>query len=234
MEEFELENNREEEAEPKEESRVWRAFSALIALLLIAGLTYFSGVYQALFYQRTPDVIREETKESMVDAETIKIPLAVFIFSGSETVGSVRSEEDARRLALNASRVWEQAGIMLEIRSIRRLELTEEELEMFYALPARFASGVADLDPNAINVFLVPHLGGANGYAFSDIRSVAVADYTSVYDFRALAHEVGHILGLSHVPSEEGRLMYRGANGIALTLEEILRSREAAASLFPL
>ena len=55
---------------------------------------------------------------------------------------------------------------------------------------------------------------------------MAVADYTTVYDFRVLAHEIGHLLGLSHVPVDRNRLMYQGANGSELSLEEIMRSLE--------
>ena len=63
------------------------------------------------------------------------------------------------------------------------------------------------------------------GIAFGGLYSVAVADYTTVYDFRALAHEVGHVLGLHHVSGSRGQLMYRGANGFKLSLEEIERAR---------
>ena len=64
--------------------------------------------------------------------------------------------------------------------------------------------------------------------AFGGLRSVAIADYTTVYDFRALAHEIGHLLGLSHVPVDRNLLMYQGANGSELSLEEIMRAREIA------
>ena len=82
--------------------------------------------------------------------------------------------------------------------------------------------------PATINVFLVGNLGGINGISFGGLSSVAVADYTTVYDFRALAHEVGHTLGLSHVPEVRGRLMYQGANGSLLSSKEIQRARIGA------
>ena len=49
-----------------------------------------------------------------------------------------------------------------------------------------------------------------------------------MYDFRAFAHEVGHVLGLDHVSGSRGQLMYRGANGFDLSLVEIERARISA------
>ena len=35
--------------------------------------------------------------------------------------------------------------------------------------------------------------------SFTDLIIAIVADYTTGYDFRVLAHEIGHILGLSQL-----------------------------------
>ena len=71
---------------------------------------------------------------------------------------------------------------------------------------------------------------GANGIAFPGIGVMAVADYTTEYDFRVFAHEVGHLLGLGHVQDSNSRLMYSGANGSKLTESEVLEARETAAN----
>jgi hypothetical protein len=80
-------------------------------------------------------------------------------------------------------------------------------------------------------VFLVHSLDGINGIAFVGGRTVAVAEFTTVYDFRVLAHEVGHILGLSHV-REGGRLMSTDAGGAELTVEEAEKARQTLVDIF--
>ena len=57
---------------------------------------------------------------------------------------------------------------------------------------------------------------------------MAVADYTTVHDFRTLAHEIGHILSLDHVRADNQRLMNSGANGTILSIDEITRARSRA------
>lgn len=57
------------------------------------------------------------------------------------------------------------------------------------------------------------------------------ADLTTVPDFRVLAHEIGHVLNLKHTDQSRARLMYQGANGFDLALDEIKTAREAIKSL---
>ena len=125
----------------------------------------------------------------------------------------------------NASRIWNQAGITLTIKNIYTVSKSDEEMKIFSDTPAVFMQNIDEFDATTINVFLVGNLGGINGIAYSGLYSVAVADYTTVYDFRVLAHEVGHILGLNHVSESKERLMYRGANGFLLSLVEIEHAR---------
>jgi len=58
-----------------------------------------------------------------------------------------------------------------------------------------------------------------------------VADITTVFDYRATSHEIGHVLGLKHVVPIN-RLMARGVNGFDLTDEEIEISQGNALSMF--
>ena len=93
-------------------------------------------------------------------------------------------------------------------------------------------SDIVGFDEATINVFLVGNLGGINGIAFGGLNSVAVADYTTVYDFRALAHEIGHILGLHHLLGSKGQLMvYKDIHEKKLRIamaDEFDRLKEAA------
>ncbi|MCH8889402.1 hypothetical protein IID26_03195 [Patescibacteria group bacterium] len=197
----------------------------VVALAVISGLLYISGIYQFFIYQRTPPSLNQAEIVSRVDAQTLSIPLTIFIITGNESYGSIRSEENALHLVENASRIWDQAGITLTIKNIYTISKSDVEMKIFSDTPAVFIQNIDEFDEATINVFLVGNLGGINGIAFSGLYSVAVADYTTVYDFRALAHEVGHMLGLNHVEGSRGQLMYRGANGFNLSLVEIERAR---------
>ena len=94
-----------------------------------------------------------------------------------------------------------------------------------YQNPRAVINNLQNFDLESINVLLVGNLGGINGVSFGGLNTVAVADYTTVFDFRALAHEVGHSLGLSHVSKSSGQLMYQGANGFNISIEEIETAR---------
>lgn len=220
-----------EEEQEEERSAVFQILRAVVALVVIIGFVYISGVYQYLFYQRTPSSAEQQYVESEIDAQNISIPLTVFVVLSDGLRRSERSEEDLQRLVENADRVWEQANIDLEIRDTHFLLQTEEEIELLFVAPSLFIQNVDEFDSSAINVFLVGNLNGLNGIAFGGLHVVAVADYTTVYDFRVLAHEIGHVLSLDHVREDAERLMYQGANGFTLTLEEIMRAREAAERL---
>ena len=202
-----------------------KVLMGIIALVVIAGLLYISGIYQYFFYKRTPLSVKQPTIENRVDADLIAIPLNIFIIRGNEPYGSTRDNDNVLNLVENASRIWEQAGLTLVIKNIYSISKSDEELKVLYNTPILFIKNINHIDEVAINALLVGTLGGINGIAFGGLRSIAVADYTTVYDFRAFAHEVGHILGLSHVSGSTNQLMYQGANGFKLSLEEIEHAR---------
>ena len=216
-----------EEEEIQKPSVLARIAKGAIVLLILWGFVYLSGFSQYFLYQRTPPEARQESVASVIDEKEILVPLSIFILRNDEENGSKRTKENVRDLVQKASQIWNQANIELEIKDIWEIEKSDEEIALLLDATGIFLAGIKEYDRSSINVFLTEKLRGINGLAFGGFLSIAVADYTTVYDFRALAHEVGHILGLSHVQNAQ-RLMYRGANGFELSFAEVLRAREGA------
>ena len=207
-----------EEEITRKESLTWRVTKGVVALVVVFGFVYISGIHQYFLYQRTSPSAQQQEVQSQIDAERFVVPLTIFIMD------SQRAREDIARLVENSDRIWEQASIDLEIKSIQELNMSTRDLQ-------EFIKNLEEYDSSAINVFLTGNLGGINGISYGGLYAVALADYTTVYDFRVLAHEIGHILGLSHVPVDKSRLMYQGANGFNLSLKEIIRARRAVERL---
>lgn len=222
----------EEEIEKKEPKPIWKTLLVTsVVLMVIGGLIWLSGGYQAFLYRKTPP-IKEKELQSILEAENIVVPLNIIVFQNEGNFGSQRDKTNIRQLIDNASRIWAQADITLLIRAIHSIEATDDTISQFFKTPNLLAKDIPQFDLTIFNLFLVGNLGGINGIAFGGINSLAVADYTTVYDFRATAHEIGHLLSLSHTEEARDRLMFRGANGTRLTEGEIMAAYTAALELF--
>ena len=218
----------EEEEEIQGPSVFARIFKGIVVVVILIGFVYLSGVSQYFFYKRTSPDVKQEPVVSAIDAEEITVPLSIFIVRNDEENGSKRTRENVSDLVTKASQIWEQANIELEIKDIYEIERSDDEIALLLDATRTFLERVEGYSQSAINVFLTEKLRGINGISFGGTLSVAVADYTTVYDFRALAHEVGHALGLGHVQNAQ-YLMHQGANGFELSLQEVIRARENAA-----
>ena len=130
--------------------------------------------------------------------------------------------------------IWGQAGIELVSRSIARITAPADALiDLSQGDTNAFLNGLYDgsievSDPAEINGFYVRSLGRINGITPVGTRVFLVTDQPSVHDERVSSHEIGHILGLHHETSDNGRLMFSGTNGTELADEEVATARYVA------
>lgn len=204
--------------------RVKRALYSLVALVVIGGLLYISGIYQGMFFWRTPSDTMAPLHETLIEVEEIILPIEVFVLQGSGSLSSAREEDDVEQIVRNASNIWNQARIKFSLERVEFLELEQGEIEKLIDNPSAYVHLIPGYNEDAINVFLTRALYGINGVAYLGSKNLAVADYTTSYDYRTLAHEIGHILGLPHVEGAD-RLMASGGRGTRLTVKEVEDAR---------
>ncbi|MCH8741727.1 hypothetical protein IH779_02405 [Patescibacteria group bacterium] len=222
----------EEEIEKKKPDPIWKTLLITsVVLMVIGGLIWLSGGYQAFLYRKTPP-IKEKEFQSILEAEKIVVPLNIIVFQNEGNLGSQRDKANIRQLIDNASRIWAQADITLSIQAIHSIVATDDTISRFFRTPNLLARDIPQFELTVFNLFLVGNLGGINGIAFGGINSLAVADYTTVHDFRVTAHEIGHLLSLSHTEEVRNRLMFRGANGTKLTEGEVIAAYTTALEFF--
>lgn len=161
----------------------------------------------------------------------IFLPVDVYIIKyDSDSLSSIRDEENLRYLFSDVNKIWGQANISVKIIGISALNLEDESLYLSIEKLHSYLINSENYDTSRINAYFVQTLHGSNGIALPG-NVFMVADRTSVYDFRASSHEIGHILGLQHV-GPINRLLARGVNGFELTDEEIRVARDNSLRLF--
>ena len=167
----------------------------------------------------------------------IVLPITAYILDDMEGErSSQRSAEQLRDIYEQVNAIWAPAGIIIDLQSVYRVQLPEIYLTAISSSDFdRFFRGVNQdfslPEPSLLNAFYASDIGGPNGITPLRTRTFFVTDFPSVHHERVSSHEIGHILGLHHVPNDSGRLMYSGTNGMALSEEEVAVARYAARGL---
>lgn len=159
----------------------------------------------------------------------IIIPIVAYLIKDSEEASTQRDEQNLKALLQNSQEIWNQADITLDI-SIREIVLNEDMINSVTTGDFRELYSIIPPENREFSIFYVNNLLGPNGIAFPPGIAL-VADITSVDDFRATAHEIGHLLGLVHTLDSRSRLMFPGANGRNLSIDEIAKARDTASFL---
>ena len=174
---------------------------------------------------------RTNTDTTNLPANILSVPIDVYIIKyEDESFSSVRDEENINEVFDKVNDLWSQANIKVEVNKIEVITIKDSNYYYDLNLFLSYMSETENYDPKKINAYFAKTLHGSNGIAFPGNR-IMVADETTVYDFRATSHEIGHVLGLSHV-GPVSRLMARGVNGFNLIEFEIEVARNKALELF--
>jgi len=193
----------------------------LIFILIVLNLIIY------FIYTREIAIIQN----SDIKQNLLRIPVDVYIIKyDNQSLSSSRDEENVKEVFGKVNEVWSQADIKVEVKKIEEIIVDDESNYYDLNLLLPYMTEAGNYDPDRINAYFAKTLHGSNGIALLGNR-IMVADETTVYDFRATSHEVGHVLGLSHV-RPVSRLMARGVNGFDLIDEDIEIARNNALALF--
>jgi len=165
------------------------------------------------------------------DDATVSVSMSLYILDDADggpdsPLSSGREIAEIEAIAVLMNKIWSQAGIELDVKTVSRIEVPAEVLIDLGAgdtssfLSAANAGTFTVPDPSIINGFYLGRIGTANGLTPLGTRIFFVADEPTVNDERVSSHEIGHIFGLHHVLDNSSRLMFSGTNGTELNTEE--------------
>lgn len=198
----------------------------LIALVFtIATIFLFGGIYQLSLVQQTPEDTPAGSYEKLIDQTERPIPTSVYILTESDSTQQVSTDN----LVQKTNAILKQAAVELSLQHTQTVSAEDlpQDDKQIAGSPSALRNQLPDLNRDHLNIVVADGLAGVNGVAFVGRDVVAVAEYNATFDFRVLAHEVGHILTLEHTPDRRN-LMRSGGSGATLTQDQAQQAyREA-------
>lgn len=177
--------------------------------------------------------VDQSAKAQSAKLNLISLPISVYILDDER--GKYSSGSRNERMVVifeKVNKIWSQAGINFQIKYIGRITLQSGIIrELVKGNHKPFLEG-RNIDfkvpnPSLFNAYYASSIGFLNGLTFDD-NLILVTDSRDVETYRVTAHELGHLLGLSHAHQDDKMLMYPGTKGTKLTTSEIKTARDAA------
>lgn len=208
-----------------------------IFVIIIGFIVFaiFAISFQSLQTSTPVSGVSNEISKNVEIEETdpeLIVPVKLYIIDSISPYASKRDKQEVRRIMENVNEIWGKANIRVEIESLEFLVVSEESaFQASKGNNSLLLSETPTTDTSALKGFFIGKLF-ANGVAFTNQASFIVGDVTSVNDFRATSHEIGHLLGLKHNDASSSFLMAQGKNGTILLDSEIETSRAQAERFF--